>query len=194
MVSFLASDTPVADFDYDTPAAADVDTDGLTVALAAAGQTLPAEVQGVGVVGSWQPFDVPDPGMYPVHIVVAAAERTERVLTDWLVVCDPEDQWHNVITARMEWDGAPKPDGTLHRLLEVARDQVEAYAPSIADGAPIPERYRAAQLIQARNTWNASLTNGDGQVDAGGFVVNVRPLDWAVKQLIRPLTTTKAFG
>lgn len=194
MVAFNAGDTPVADFDYDTPPAADIEADDLTVSLDVAQQDLPAQVHGVGVLGSWRPFTVPTAGMYPVHILVASGGRSERVLADWLVVCDPDDQWHNVITARLEWDGAPKPDGTLHRLLEVARDQVEAYGPKLAADAPVPERYRAAQLIQARNTWNASLTNGDAQVDAGGFVVNVRPLDWAVKQLIRPLTTTKAFG
>jgi len=192
MAAFIYGDTPVADFDYDVPAAADVDS--ATVALSVDGQTLDAALSGSGVVGSWRGVELPEPGMHPVHIVVSADGRSERALTDWLVVCDPTDQWHNVITARLEWSGAPDPDGTLHRLLEVAREQVEAYGPTLDADGPVPERYRAAQLIQARNTWNASLTNGDAQVDAGGFVVNVRPLDWAVKQLIRPLTTTKAFG
>jgi len=192
MASFLAGDSPVADFDYDEPAAADVD--GATVALTVAGQTIPAEADGQAVRGSWRVLQLPAVGRYPVYVLVTADGRTQRVLIDWLVVCDPADEWYNPITARLDWAGCPDPDGTMFRLLEVARDQVQAYGPKLDDGAPVPERYRAAQLIQARNTWNASLTNGDAQVDAGGFVVNVRPLDWAVKQLIRPLTATKAFG
>lgn len=191
MAAFIYGDTPVADFDYDIPAAAD--SPSAAVALSVNGQALDATLAGSGVVGSWRGVELPMPGMYPVHILVTADGRSERALTDWLVVCDPSDPWHNVITARLEWSGAPDADGTLHRLLDVAREQVEAYGPKLAADAIVPERYRAAQLIQARNTWNASLTNGEAQVDAGGFVVNVRPLDWAVKQLIRPLTTTKAF-
>lgn len=163
------------------------------MSLSVAGQTLAATIAGTGLVGSWRALALPVPGMYPVYARVGADSRTERALVDWLVVVDPNDEWHDVISARLEWAGAPEADGTLYRLLDVARDQVEAYAPALA-GKPFPERYRAAQLMQARNTWNASLSNGDQQTDVGGFVVSIRPLDWAVKQLIRPLTTSKAFG
>jgi hypothetical protein len=189
MASFLAGDSPVADFDYDIPAAAD--SPGVTLTIAVEDQTLPATIIGTGLVGTWRGLTLPAAGMYPVLAAVTADGRTERALLDWLVVVDPDDQWHNVLTARLEWAGAPEADGTLARLLDVARDQVTAYAPA---AIAIPERYRAAQLMQARNTWNASLTNADQQVDVGGFTVTVRPLDWAVKQLLRPLTATKAFG
>lgn len=191
MASFLAGDSPVADFDYDLPAAADFDD--VIVALEVYGQSIAATASAQSVTGSWTALTLPGVGMYPIYVVVSADERTERVLVDWLVVCDPEDPWHNVLTARLEWPGAPAQDGTLARLLDVAQDQVEAYAPQLLTMA-VPERYRAAQLMQARNTFNASLTNGDQQTDMGGFVMTIRPLDWAVKQLIRPLTATKAFG
>lgn len=190
MASFLAGDSPVAEFDYDLPAAADIDDPVVT--LQVVGQSIPTTTSAQAVVGSWTTLELPEPGMYPIFVLVTAAGRSERTLVDWLVVCDPEDEWHNVLTARLEWPGAPEQDGTLARLLEVARDQVDAYAPNVL-GA-VPERYRAAQLMQARNTFNASLTNGDQQTDVGGFVVTIRPLDWAVKQLIRPLTATKVFG
>lgn len=189
MASFLAGDSPVADFDYDLPAASDIDA--ATTTLSVAGQTLDAEAAGNVLTGSWASLELPESGMYPIYAVSAAGGRTERTLVDWLVVCDPADEWHNVVTARLEWAGAPEQDGVLARLLSVARDQCEAYG---RQQETVPERYRAAQLMQARNTFNASLTNGDQQTDMGGFVVTIRPLDWAVKQLLRPLTTTKAFG
>lgn len=192
MAAFIHGDTPVADFDYDEPAAADIDD--ATLHLEVAEQTLAATTDGRAVTGSWAALELPAPGMYPVYVVVTVGQRSERALVDWLVVVDPDDEWHDVFTARLEWPGAPQADGTLARLLDVARDQCQAYAPAVAAGAPIPERYRAAQLMQARNTFNASLTNGDQQTDMGGFVVTIRPLDWAVKQLLRPLTATKAFG
>jgi hypothetical protein len=192
MAAFIYGDTPVADFDYDLPSAADFDD--ATVALSVDGQTIPAASNGRAVTGSWRTLSLPAEGSYPVFVLVTAGARTERVLIDWLVVVDPDDEWHNPITARLEWAGAPDSDGTLYRLLDVARDQVATYAPNLPVGSPVPERFRQAQLVQARNTWNASLTNGDTQVDVGGFVVNVRPLDWAVKQLLRPKTATKGFG
>lgn len=192
MAAFIYGDTPVADFDYDIPAAAD--SEQVTVTLTVAGQVLAATIVGSYLVGSWRALTLPMPGMYPVYATVAAVGRTERALVDWLVVTDPDGQWHDVISARLEWAGAPEADGTLHRILDVARDQVEAYAPDIDPAASFPERYRQAQLVQARNTFNASLTNGDQQTDVGGFVVTIRPLDWAVKQLIRPQSLTKAVG
>jgi hypothetical protein len=191
MASFLAGDTPVADFDYNRPAA--VDIQDATVTVSVSGQTVAAHDDGNGIVGTWDALTLPEPGMYPIYLLVTADGRTESTLADYLVVCDPADEWHNVITARLEWDGAPESDGKLARLLDVAREQVEAYAP-VSNDTPVPERYRAAQLMQARNTFNASLTNGDQQTDMGGFVMTIRPLDWAVKQLIRPLTATKAVG
>jgi hypothetical protein len=192
MAAFIQGDTPVADFDYDLPPAADFDD--VTLSLSVGEQTVPAQATGQAVTGSWRSLVLPSEGIFPVYLVVVARERRERVLVDWLVVVSPDDEWHNPITARIDWAGAPELDGTLYRLLDVAREQIADYAPLVRAGESVPERYRSAQLMQARNTWNASLTNGDGQVDVGGFVVNVRPLDWAVKQLLRPKTATKAFG
>ncbi|WIA98032.1 hypothetical protein [Curtobacterium sp. MCBA15_004] len=216
MAAFILGDTPVADFDYDEPDAVDapgatvaVSVAGQTIEARATGRaiegswdtlTLPA----AGIYPVYVVITIPAPPTVVdggnasstftsvldggnASTVYVPSARTQRVLVDWLVIVDPEDPWHDVVTARLEWDGAPKADGTLHRLLDVARDQVEAYAPALAAGQPFPERYRAGQLMQARNTWSASLSNGEQQVDVGGFTVNVRPLDWAVKQLLRPV-------
>ncbi|QQD75100.1 hypothetical protein I8920_09485 [Curtobacterium sp. YC1] len=192
MAAFIAGDQPVADFDYDKPD--ELPQQG-TTSLEVVGQTLPTEQTVDAFVGSWSDLTLPEVGTYKVFGVVTKDGRSQRSLVDTLVVVDPDDEWHNVITARLEWDGAPDQDGTLQRLLSVARDQVEAYAPELPDGAAIPERYRAGQLMQARNTFNASITNGDNSVDlGGGLVISPRPLDWAVKQLLRPARAKKAVG
>lgn len=192
MPAFISGDTPVADFDYDIPAAAD--ENGATVTLSVADQTVPATI-GNGVEGTWSTLTLPAPGSYPVYIVAALGGRTQRTLVDYLVVVDPDDPWYNVVTARIDWDGAPESDGTLADLLDSARDQVLAYAPALAAGAAVPTRYKRGQLMQARNTFNASQTNGDQQVDAGGGVyITVRPLDWAVKQVLRPKQAKKRLG
>lgn len=192
MPAFIAGDTPVADFDYDIPAAADVD--GATVTISVADQTLPATITNA-VEGSWVALALPAVGSYPVYIVAAVGGRTQRVLVDYLVVVDPADPWYNVITARIDWDGAPESDGTLADLLDSARDQVLAYAPDLPAGTAVPTRYKRGQLMQARNTYNAALSAGEQQVDAGGGVfVTIRPLDWGVKQVLRPKRAQKRLG
>ncbi|GAA2172421.1 hypothetical protein GCM10009846_10290 [Agrococcus versicolor] len=98
-------------------------------------------------------------------------------------------QWHTIDSARHDWDGAPQDDARLFDLLAVAREQCEAYAPVLPLGAPVPLRYRQAQLLQARNVWNASRTDpGASTMGADGFQVTVYPLDWTVQQMLRPRT------
>ncbi len=192
MPAFLYGDSPVASFDYDIPEAADVT--GATVALSVAGQTVPATITNA-IEGDWATLTLPNPGTYPVYVVATVGARTQRALVDHLVVVPENDPWYNVVTARVDWDGAPDSDGVLADLLDSARDQVLAYAPALGLEEPVPSRYRRGQLMQARNTWNAAQTNGDAQVDAGGGIyVTVRPLDWAVKQVIRPKRGVKALG
>lgn len=99
--------------------------------------------------------------------------------------------WHDLESARDQWIDAPLDDDVLGELLEVAREQVIAYAPTLptpAEDAPLslPVSYRRAQLQQARNLWNAAAVNGDGQTGSGDFVFQPRPLDWHIRQLLRP--------
>ena len=51
----------------------------------------------------------------------------------------------------------------------------------------IPTRYALAQLMQAKNMWNAGRVDASGGIgDGGDFVIRPVPLDWHVKQLLRP--------
>ena len=192
MAAFIAGDEPVSFFDYNAPEAADVE--GATTVVAVDGQTLETDLQGEALVGSWAGLTLPAVGSHPVYAVTTLDGRKQRTLLDTLIVVSPYDDWFNVVTARFEWDGAPEDDGTLYRLLNLAQEQVESYAPPFF-GSGVPERFRSAQLVQARNTFNASISNGDGSMDlGGGIVINIRPLDWAVKQMIRPPKALKAVG
>lgn len=99
--------------------------------------------------------------------------------------------WHTIESARDQWVDAPLDDEQLTELLEVAKDAVLAYAPSAEDIDPedpdeIPTRYRVGQLMQARNVWNSSMASPTGDLDGASYGLTTFPLDWQVKQLIRP--------
>lgn len=104
-----------------------------------------------------------------------------------IVVQDPDSEWHTLDSIRAEWPDAQYiDDGPLWELLAIAREQVLEFAPVLADDAPVPDRYRTAQRVQARNVWNASKVAPDGTVGQDDFVIRPFPLDWHVKQIIRP--------
>ncbi len=100
--------------------------------------------------------------------------------------------WHDVESARNQWVDAPLDDVALEQLLEVAKGQVIAFAPALpepAEGAEqtVPEHYRMGQLMQARNLWNAGkVDTASGGMGDDTFIVRPRPLDWTVKQVLRP--------
>jgi hypothetical protein len=99
--------------------------------------------------------------------------------------------WYNAGSAREEWvDAEAIEHFTLETLLEVAREQVIAYAPALPadlDVFEIPTRYAYAQLRQAQNLWNAGRVDAGGSIgDGGDFVMPQRPLDWHVKAILRP--------
>jgi hypothetical protein len=102
--------------------------------------------------------------------------------------------WHTVETARDEWPDAPTDygdggDDSLGSLLAVAKEAVIAYAPAVEEAlTDIPDGYRLAQLMQARNVWNSTVVSANrGEFDSGQYGLTASyPLDWQVRQLIRP--------
>ena len=111
--------------------------------------------------------------------------------------------WHTPASAREHWADAPGyPEDeadVLVELLEVAREQVEAYAPALplpaeGEALEIPATYRYAQLMQARNIWNASTVSPGGDLGEGDFTITVHPLDWTVKQMLRPKRAVPVVG
>ena len=99
--------------------------------------------------------------------------------------------WHDIESARDEWIDAPMDDDVLEELLTVAQQQVVAYAPALPEPAEgeeqdIPSNYRYAQLQQAKNLFNAGRVDSTGGVGESDFVARPFPLDWVIRQILRP--------
>lgn len=124
-------------------------------------------------------------GLVPVSIVLTSANLHLSLEGEALVVEDPTG-WQTLDSARNEWTDAPYNDVQLFELLDIAAGQVLVYAPALVVGARIPTAYATAQLMQARNIWNASKVNPSGDMGDGSFVITPKPLDWMIKQILRP--------
>lgn len=130
-------------------------------------------------------FDVA--GVHVLNITLSGVGRTAAVAPVRIPVEGPADGWHTLDSARADWQGAPPDDAVFYDLLEVAKTQCIAYAPTLDEGSPAPTHYRAAQLLQARGVWNAMRTDpGATTYGPDGYAIPVYPLDWPVKQMLRP--------
>jgi hypothetical protein len=50
----------------------------------------------------------------------------------------------------------------------------------------VPDAWRLAEIMQARNTYNAAKAAPAGEFDSGSYGLSAFPLDWTIKQLLRP--------
>lgn len=85
-------------------------------------------------------------------------------------------------------------DDLLIFVFEVARIQCERFAPALPEGAVVPENYVAAQVMQARALVRAGITGSGDQSGGYGETVAVFPMDWTVKNLLRPRRGRPYFG
>lgn len=111
------------------------------------------------------------------------------------------------ILARAIWpDAARLSDSALAMYIGAAEIQCAAYAPPVTVSDPfdgtydggtfedeeprqvLPPNYQLAVVYQARNIYNAGKASatGSGDFDGSGYNVTAYPLDWHVKQLLRP--------
>ncbi|WP_263732561.1 hypothetical protein [Cellulomonas sp. SG140] len=86
------------------------------------------------------------------------------------------------------WPDAPSA-ATTTDLLGAAQEQCEAYAPKPLP-ATIPARYRQACVMQARANWRASVAGSGDNLGSDAFTVTGRPMDKAVRSLLRPVKGT----
>jgi hypothetical protein len=115
--------------------------------------------------------------------------------------------WAAPETARKLWRDAPADDETLQLYLNSAQTAVISYAPPLTQGlidalypseylfpsdnlfpmeTLIPESWLLAQIMQARNIFNSSKASPGGDFEGSGYGLSAFPLDWQVRQLIRP--------
>ncbi|MFC4632117.1 hypothetical protein ACFO6V_28000 [Promicromonospora alba] len=98
--------------------------------------------------------------------------------------------WNDIGSALITevWADAPTFNvNALTAYLEAAHTQCVAYAPALVDDADIPQSYLLAEIMQARALAN-SMTAGTADQFGDGFAVTVYPMDWNVKNLLRPKT------
>ena len=108
--------------------------------------------------------------------VPAIPVSVEAAISSWLTV----PQFRKMMTE------APRDDFEAYQLLQVAKDSCLAYAP-LEDPTVVPERYRKAQALQAREIWNfGKKSPATGDFGEGQFATAVFPLDRVVKQVLRP--------
>lgn len=94
--------------------------------------------------------------------------------------------WLTLEAARRDWSDAPMNDSTLFGILFSAKRECISFAPAIPVGSAPPVNYVQAQLMQAQATWTVTQTDPQSQIGAEGFSVRVFPLDWNIKQKLRP--------
>lgn len=134
-------------------------------------------------------------GVHRLRVTLTGTAVQQTLPDARFVVQDPDSEWHTLDSVREDWDDAENiADAALWTLLELAREQVLEFAPILADGAAVPLRYREGQRMQARNLATANRVSPDGGIGEGDFVIRPFPLDWHVKQILRPKRAVPVVG
>ncbi|ARU50154.1 hypothetical protein CBR64_00105 [Cellulosimicrobium cellulans] len=102
--------------------------------------------------------------------------------------------WVDVDTVlEEEWTSSLTED-ELRENLEVAYEQCIDFGPLLANGrrwttahtGPTPARFAKAQKLQARALARSTYTGSNNETGLDGMTVTVFPMDWTVKNLLRP--------
>lgn len=193
--SFWVNDIPTTDvvveLDRDGE---EVDLTGFTAATVTLRDWVPtiitppltAAIEDDTIVLSW-PSTTPfaSRGVYTLTVALTGTNAREQLAPIPFVV-EQVNGWHTLASARELWADAPDDDVQLFELLDSAHTACVEFAPVIDGAKPIPSNYRQAQLLQARAVWNSTKANAQDQIGGDGMAVTVFPLDWNVKQLLRP--------
>jgi hypothetical protein len=91
-------------------------------------------------------------------------------------------------------DAVSLSDDTLDYYLTAATEQCQAYAPALAEGQVMPNRYILGCIYQARELYAASTRGESDVIGVGDFAIRARPLTAAVRQLLRPHSPSFTVG
>jgi len=98
--------------------------------------------------------------------------------------------WVDTETDIEGWADAPADDAELARLLRASYEQCVQFLPHVGGVPQVPEdvpaRLVQAQIMQARALYRSTLAGAGDQIGADGMAVTVFPMDWTVKNLLRP--------
>lgn len=92
-------------------------------------------------------------------------------------------------------DASTLAEETVTDLIASAQQQCEDYLPHTRnmDGdlvpvipEPVPANYRTALVMQARALYRSTVAGSGDQLGGDGLSVSVFPMDWTVKNLLRP--------
>ncbi|QOP64217.1 head-to-tail adaptor [Arthrobacter phage Yavru] len=99
------------------------------------------------------------------------------MLVGWVDYDPAKELWADSILAGEE---------KVRELLLNAFESCEIYAPKLPDGAPVPQRYKDAQVLQARAIWQMQRQGPGDQFGADGLSIAIYPLDARIRQMLRP--------
>ncbi len=98
--------------------------------------------------------------------------------------------WATREDARANWqEAAALTDGLLDGLLTAAHEMCQDYAPTLAEGAPVPFRYKLAVIYQARDLRRVGFKPGDPTNPT-----EVYETPEVVRALLRPRRAVPSFG
>lgn len=104
--------------------------------------------------------------------------------------------WATLEFARSIWpDAVALSDESLQALLDDATAQCREFAPTLEEGAVLPDGYARATVLQAREL--AAAAKRDGDIIGGDvYAITARPLTGSVRALLRPTSgvPTISFG
>lgn len=158
--------------------------------VAVANHGLTARISNGAVIVEWPTQSVLTvAGCYTIRVTLShAANNLQERLAPIYVVIQADDGWLTVDTIRITWiDADTISDHQLWQLLDIARHQILEYAPTLAEDEKVPLNYVRAQELQARNLYNAGKVDpSNGGMGEDTFIIRPFPLDWSIKQLLRP--------
>lgn len=150
--------------------------------------TMPATVVDDHLELAWTAFEGFDvAGLWKI-VLKAGGLRVGRLR----FIVQADSGWLTLEDAREgDWADAPADDVVLWMLLESARLSVLEWTPkieraAILEGGAPATRLLLAQIMQAKAIRTSTKAGPDDSLGAEGFTVRVFPLDWNIKQIIRP--------
>lgn len=175
----------VADLEAFTAATAELFAPGTITNPVAMAATLNALDGSVTV--EW-PEDTPvaADGLYAVRIRLTGPAGS-RYVDPLNVVGMAFDGWISLSQAAAWWSDAPSENPSyLYMLLYAAKRAILGWAKELPEGTPPPPHYIDGQLLQAQAIYTLGQSNPQESVGFEQLSVRVYPLDWNIKQLVRP--------